>query len=400
MWWRVRNMSIWMDFSSSLMVLAVSSLAIGLVFDRWEVGRWRSVLIGLLASAGVVALVAVHGLDFRALAPAAGAILLVAGLFGAPLAVGIALILPLSLCLELGGMVAAQTALMLMGAGLVGAAINRTCRSLSWTLQRRCVLIVGLASPICLVVPLAMAAPHETMRDIVSLAAQLALASVLFGLLTFNERARAHAERHDCREDETDNDTSLVTPDLFDSQLRHHFELHDRYGVQFGCLVVGIDQKGALRAALPAAAWQRARSQVARLVRAKVRECDVCCAHNTADIRVLLPYVGIVEMRRVATRIRDGIAEAAMPFEPEISVSVGMAHVSEANSADDLRLLADNALVVARTAHPRGAIGPAWPDTDSPSVVRSFPGRVLTPSACNIARRGGETLSTPADLAA
>ncbi|GAB5374889.1 MAG: hypothetical protein AcusKO_13510 [Acuticoccus sp.] len=383
MMWRVSRMFDLTAYSGSLAVLTVCSLAMGVVFDKWEVGRWRSAMIGCVAGAALVGLFAVSGVAMGAGAAGGGALLLMAGLLGGAIAVATALVLPLSLCVEVGGAAAAPMALLLVGAGLLGVGANGLCRSRRWSLHRPCILMLAALSPISLLAPmlffpraLADGRAHAAIAMV-----ELMVATALFGLLTFNERARAHAERQDCREDDVDADTALVNAELFDSQLRHHFELHNRYGVQFGYLVVGIDQKGALRQSLPAAAWQRVRADVAGHVRAAVRDCDICSAQGTSETGVLLPYIGRAQMRSVAARIRDAIAVATLPCQAEISVSVGMAHVSEANGVDELRVLADNALSVARTARQRGAIGP--PQTaaeEQPVVLRSFPGLVVVQS--------------------
>lgn len=367
-------------YSGALAVLTVCSLAMGVVFDKWEVGRWRSAMIGCVAGTALVGLFAVSGIAMGAGAAGGGALVLIAGLLGGTIAVAAALVLPLSLSLEIGGASAAPLALLLLGSGAMGIAASRLCRSRGWSLHRRCILMLAGLSPLSLFAPLLLF-PHALAGGRAhgaALMVELMIATALFGLLTFSERARAHAERQDCREDDVDADTTLVAAELFDGQLRHHFELHNRYGVQFGYLVVGIDERGALRQSLPATAWQRVRADVARHVRAAVRDCDICSAVGASETGVLLPYIGRAEMRSVAARIRDAIAEAALPCQPEISVSVGMAHVSEASGVDELCVLAENALTVARTARPRGAIGPPRSAADEqPVVLRSFPGLVM-----------------------
>ncbi len=380
-------MSVLLEFSSwSVVVVVVCALAMGVVFDRIDLGRKQRLALG--AVAGIFGIVAFASMEAAGAPMAASgvALVLMTGLFAGSLATLVAIAPPFALSVELGGagvlgIGALGACLSLVAAAVLGSGIRVLLRRHQRAINRRTVAAISLGASFVLAVPLAMDS-GPLMPAYPALLACLALTSALFGLLIISEQARAGAGREERQQASLLKETRQVSAEMLETQLRHHWQLHGRYGVQFGFMIAAVDDGPALRRALSPAQWQELRIQIARLVREAVREGDICGPLNAARTGILLPYIGPSAMERVASRIRDAIANAEFSYDLPISLSVGMAHVDEVNGPGDLRVIAENALLVARVATPRGAIGPRHPSADGPApLIRSFPGVLLSPAS-------------------
>lgn len=372
-------MSMLHDLSGSLAVLAVCALAIGFAFEKIDAGMWRDCAVGLAGSLAAVTAFALTGFSEPVLVTAGSAAMIVVGLFAGPLAAAVALVLPLALRIEVGGGGTLTVGLTLIVAALLGVGAAAILRRRGHTVDRHCVLVVAGLSPLLLLPSLGVLS-QQAASLFAPLALWLAFSTAVFGLLVLSERRRTQALRKDRQENALLRETRQVSSEIFDTQVNHHWHLHDRYGAQFGYMIATIDDGAALRRSLTPAAWHGVRAQVGRLIREAVRDGDICGPVNGGRIGILLPYIGSAAMGRVAARIRDGVADARIVCGAPVSVSIGMAHVDEANGPDDLRILAESALVVARATTPRGAIGPQGPDGEETGLVRSFPG-ILMPSS-------------------
>lgn len=372
-------MSLLHDLSGSLAVLAVCALAIGLLFEVVAEGPFRAAAVGLAAGLAVVAAFALTGYSEAALLTTGAAALAVTGLFAGPLAAAVGLVFPLALHVELGGGHILAVGLALVAAATGGSLRGLAHRRASHAVTRRSVLVLSGLMPLLLVPSLDLWG-GEGARLLLPLALWLPFSTAVFGLIVLGERGRTRAQRSEAREAALLRETRQVSAELFDTQVRHHWQLHDRYGAQFGYMIAAIDEGTELRRTLPPATWHGLRAQVGKLVREAVRDGDICGPLTAARIGIVLPYIGPASMSRVAARIRDNVADAGIDCGMPVTVSVGMAHVNEANGPDDLRVLAESALVIARASNPRGAIGPPHPSHEVPTLVRTFPGLVLAPS--------------------
>lgn len=364
----------------SLIAIVVCALAMGVVYDRVEHGARQRIALGLLAGVACLAAFAVPGAGAGAITAGGIAIVLMTGFHAGVLAAGLAVLLPLAASVEAGAIAGVAAGMALVGAGVLGAGARALLSHREPAAGRGAVLLVAAAGGALLALPPA-AASSWTVDGYAVPAAWLCFCAAAFGLLVDSERTRAGASRDERQQAALLKETRQVNAEILATQLRHLWQLHDRYGVQFAFLVVSLDDAPAMRRALSPAAWQELRGQIARHIRETVRDCDICSPISAGRTGILLPYIGRAAMTRVAERIRDRIAEADFRFDQPISVSVGMAHVDEVNGPDDLRVIADDALVVARSATPRGAVGPSRPDDGEPApLIRTFPGLILSPA--------------------
>lgn len=384
-------MSLLLEFSScSVVVVVLCALAMGVVFDRVELGPRQRLALGVVAGMFGIAAFASMGVAGAPMAASGVALVLITGLFAGSLAALVAVTPPLALCIELGGAGALGACLSLVAAAILGCGVRALLRRHHRALNRGTVATLSTGAALVLAIPLAMGGA-TVMPTYLALFAWLAFTSTIFGFLVISEQARAGAIREERHQASLLKETRQVSAEMLETQLRHHWQLHGRYGVQFGFMIAAIDDGPALRRALSPAQWQELRIQIARLVREAVREGDICGPLNAARTGILLPYIGPSAMARVATRIRDAIATAKFSYDLPISLSVGMAHVDEVNAPGDLRVIAENALLVARVATPRGAIGPPHPSADGPSpLIRTFPGLMLSPALPFTARDASE----------
>jgi len=373
--------------SGAVAILVAASLLTGLVFDKIGPGPLRDAMVGLVAAVAALALAAATpavtdgpAVDGRS------PILLVAGFFGGPAAALAALPLPLGVEMETAGRLLSPGVAAMLAAACLGTALRRLHDRRGWPIGRKSVLVLAAASPLpalpLLDTPFAAeTAARAAPSGLATSLAWLPTATAVLGLLILNEAARAGRRRQEETVRRLHREADHVSADFFVTQLRHHFNLHDRYGAQFAYLIVAIDEAESLREAMRETDFAALRTRVARLVRDNVRDCDVCAPAGLDRFAVLLPYTGASAMALVADRIRHTIADTFGREGRAVTVSVGMAHVDDANGPDDLPVLAEGALALARQATPRGAIGPrpALAGSHRP-VVRSFPGALVEPA--------------------
>ena len=379
--------------SGFVVVIVLCVLAMGAVYDRTEQGARQRIALGLVAGAACLVALAVAGGSGPAAAAGAIAMVLTAGLFACGLAALVAAIPAIAAIIGVDGLASLHAAFAVFAAGVLGTGVRAFLLHRQRSVERKTVLVVAALGAPLLAFPLA-GFTEGTAVGIGLDAAWLGFSCALCGLLVYSERIRSGAGREERGQTALLRETRQISPEMMETQLRHHWHLHDRYGVQYAYMVVALDDAPALRRLLSPTAWQALRTQIARTIRETVRDCDICSPVDPVRTGILLPYIGPAAMARVAVRIRDAVAGTDFRLVEPVSVSVGMAHVDEVNGPDDMCVIADDALVVARSATPRGAVGPPRPGgDDGPApLIRAFPGLILSPAP---ARVRGKPLAMP-----
>jgi diguanylate cyclase (GGDEF)-like protein len=358
-------------------VLVVVALALGVLFDRMSGGRRRDLAVGALCGTAAAATMLLSfdggaGLRMDARAP----ILLVGALFGGPWGALAALPLPLVTRAALGGpAVYIGIASVLLAVGL-GLAVRLAAGALGHGIGRGTVLVLAALSPLTLA---ALAVPHLAPEPgtFAPLALFLLLllpgGTAVLGLVVFAELARSEGSRTQRESERFQRSTDHVSRDFFDRQMAHYARMNTRFGTHAAYLLVSVDDARAVRRILGNWRWRQLRVELAQVIRAAVRDSDVCAAIDEDRFAVLLPHTGESGMRIVAERIQRSVADG-FRHSPigAITVSIGMASFGEALEADEVAAVAETALFVANARSPRNAIGPLTPPRAS-AVIHSFP---------------------------
>lgn len=381
-------------------VLILAAFVLGTVFGRTPAGPARNLAVGIVCGLGA-ALLAV----FARVTPSGvsadgpGPLLLVAGVFGGPMAALVALPLPLALRAAAGGPAVAGGLISIVLCALVGIAVDAVRRWRGVPLGRSTVVALALAAPLVLV---ALVVPRrgETVALVpamLPLLAWLPAGTLIAGLSIMAEADRAHDWRTRRSRSRLDSATRLVPLELFESKLLHHWRQRERYGGEYSYLLVSVDEAPALRRTVGERAYEALFARLAGAVRASVRECDLCARVDFDRLAVLVPHAALPFALRLAEGVHAAVARevTAAGTSGAATVSVGVAEVDGTHRPFDIQSVAEGELFLANARQPRRATGPARASGPVDGLVRSFPGgpaqATTAPGAASAA--GG----TPAD---
>ncbi|MEM8852673.1 MAG: LytS/YhcK type 5TM receptor domain-containing protein [Pseudomonadota bacterium] len=376
--------------------LVVAAFVLGVVFDKVSPGPLRQAVFGALcgvfAALTMAMNVAIEGFVVDARTP----LLVAAGMFGGPIGALLALPIPLGLRLHLGGPAALAGAVAVVSALSIGVAARVFVFSRGWPLDRRAVVIASLAAPLCLLALLAPGTPIP--QDVVTLIilpfmVWLPFSTAILGLSCMNELTRSDASRREREAQRFRRRTQHLPQGVFDSQLDQLQRLNARYGTRYAMMVVAIDNADGLMKRLTRKRWMQLRTDIARIVRDSVRDCDVCTARGPDRFAVLLPHTTTRATLPAAERIRSATVALGEHDWHEASgptVSIGVADVEDAFSADAVEVAAEGALYLARDRTPTGALGLPSGLNDDPTLVRSFPGAIASSHGIGLSGQDGE----------
>jgi diguanylate cyclase (GGDEF)-like protein len=167
------------------------------------------------------------------------------------------------------------------------------------------------------------------------------------------DNARLHAEVQ--RLAVTDSATGLANPRAFEHALQTEFHRAQRYGYALSLVIMDIDSFKQYNDTYGHPAGNERLRGIADVLRATLRDPDLPVRYGGEEFALLLPHTSKGGALALAERIRVA-AEAAAPAGlprggplPGYSLSVGVASFpSDARSADDLLVAADNAELVAK----------------------------------------------------
>lgn len=362
--------------------LTVVALALGVVFDWVARSVMRDLAVGAVSGA------AAAGAMFDTLQPGDSLppdthapLLMVGALFGGPWGALVAFSLPVATRLFIGGpSVTASIASALVAVAL-GLVVHAAARAKGIAFNRGMMLALAALSPLAALPLLALhVAPDAGLPQpsIAPFLLVLPFATAVASLTAFAELARSDRglDRRDA--ERFQRSTDHVSREFFDRQLNHYGHMNVRFGTHSGYLLVSVDAGGQVRRALGERSWSRLRTELAQVVRASVRDSDVCAAMDFDRFAVLLPHTGETGMRFVAERIQRNVTSTfRRTGAGAVTVSLGMASFGPGLDADDVASAAETALFVANARSPRNAIGPLPPPRGS-AVIHSFPAAPIT----------------------
>jgi diguanylate cyclase (GGDEF)-like protein len=196
----------------------------------------------------------------------------------------------------------------------------------------------------------------DASRSVGALAAQGAVAI---------ENARLH--RLIQKQAKTDGLTGLANHREFEEQLSREVERAQRFGVPVALIVFDLDDFKLINDRFGHLAGDAVLRSVAATTRSCTRDIDHAARYGGEEFAVILPHTSLDGAARLAERLRQSIAEAAVPAgggrEVRVTSSFGVAAVpGDALTQVELVAAADAALYRAKQAGKnRIAIGPAQP---------------------------------------
>ena len=150
----------------------------------------------------------------------------------------------------------------------------------------------------------------------------------------------------------TDPLTGLANLRALQRQLARHIALQKRYGHCFGVLLMDVDGLKRINDAHGHQAGDRVLMQVAMSVRRGIRTVDTAARLGGDEFCVLAPEQNGKSATSLAERLKSAVGEeVAMPDEPPVAISVGVAACPEhGEEAEGLIDLADRAMYRAKAS--------------------------------------------------
>jgi diguanylate cyclase (GGDEF)-like protein len=147
---------------------------------------------------------------------------------------------------------------------------------------------------------------------------------------------------------QTDNLTGQLNRSALDARLSAEVERAKRYGRPFSLLMFDIDRFKDINDRHGHLMGDKILVAMAEAAAAHIRATDIIGRWGGEEFLVLCPETDTVEALVVAERIRSGVEAARYPTEGVHTVSIGLAGLTEIDSADSLLNRADAALYVAK----------------------------------------------------
>lgn len=121
--------------------------------------------------------------------------------------------------------------------------------------------------------------------------------------------------------------------------------------IRYGVLLADLDHFKSVNDTFGHATGDVALRRFAEVLRSCLRDIDLPCRHGGEEFAIVLPDADAETAAEVAERLRAALAEAGKEQDgPTVTVSVGVADSTMADSLDEQLALADEALLAAKRA--------------------------------------------------
>ena len=145
--------------------------------------------------------------------------------------------------------------------------------------------------------------------------------------------------------------TGLYNYRHFREVLAHQVEVSRRYGRPLSLLFLDIDNFKGINDTRGHPEGDLVLKALANFLQTQVRQADVLCRYGGEEFVALLPQTSWTQAYLLAERLREGIAQTAIPLsggDIHITVSIGGATRTAAMEGEDLVKAADAALYRAK----------------------------------------------------
>ena len=148
---------------------------------------------------------------------------------------------------------------------------------------------------------------------------------------------------------EHDQLTGLLNRRAFQMQLNYQFSLYKRYQRPFSILMLDIDYFKSINDTYGHSAGDRAIVHTAKLLKQQIRQTDLVARFGGEEFIILLPDQSLDDAHKIASKICSALHQSTWQLEADpLTISIGCAEASQANTADKLLKLADDALYEAK----------------------------------------------------
>jgi diguanylate cyclase (GGDEF)-like protein len=149
----------------------------------------------------------------------------------------------------------------------------------------------------------------------------------------------------------TDALTGLYNHRHFQERLEREVKLADRNGAPVSLILLDLDHLKHINDTHGHRTGDAALCHVAKIMRATVRDVDVCTRYGGEEFVIILPQCGREDAINVAERLREAIASTPVQKVGQVTASVGVAtYPSAAKSKEELVEMADRAMYLAKAA--------------------------------------------------
>lgn len=151
----------------------------------------------------------------------------------------------------------------------------------------------------------------------------------------------------------TDELTGLYNRRYFLERWQWEHERATRYGRELSCLMIDVDGFKQVNDSLGHAAGDLVLTQVAQELKAQLRQADILARFGGDEFIVALPETGVARASAVAEKLRGIAIHGPWTTHPEVGpvrLSVGVSHIRDHESPQQLIQHADKALYASRRA--------------------------------------------------
>ena len=149
----------------------------------------------------------------------------------------------------------------------------------------------------------------------------------------------------------TDALTGLYNHGYFQDRLDRETKLADRNNAQVSLILLDLDHLKRINDTHGHRSGDVTLCHVASIMKATVREVDICARYGGEEFVVILPQCDRESAIRVAERLRESIASTPVNKVGQVTASIGVAtYPTGAKNKDELVEMADRAMYLAKAA--------------------------------------------------
>jgi diguanylate cyclase (GGDEF)-like protein len=149
----------------------------------------------------------------------------------------------------------------------------------------------------------------------------------------------------------TDPLTGLYNRRYFQDCLDRELKAADRHGSIVSLIMLDLDHLKRINDTLGHRAGDACLAHVGNMMRATVRDLDICARYGGEEFVILLPKCDRDSALNVAERLREAIANTPVAEVGQVTASIGVAsYPTYARSCEELIEMADRAMYLAKAA--------------------------------------------------